>query len=142
MGDEDKENKKKRKQTTEAEEETAAPKKVQRKPLKEGEYDPFDFDQQDGAAQAPIKRTKKTPTPPADEAPVALSEEKLTIFRKNLNVVMSSAHAQSMPLADIVTRLENDHPDTTFTTAEVNAACDQMTEDNQIMVSDGQVFLI
>ena len=35
----------------EAEEETAAPKKVQRKPLKEGEYDPFDFDQQDDAAQ-------------------------------------------------------------------------------------------
>ena len=56
--------------------------------------------------------------------------------------MFSLEHAQTLQLVQIVEKLKKDYPDTEFTQGEINAAVHRMTEDNHIMVSDGQVFLV
>lgn len=70
------------------------------------------------------------------------SFSRLQIFRSTLQGVFSERHAQTLPLTEITDRLNKDYPDAKFTTKEVDEAVHRMTEDNQIMLSDGTVFLV
>jgi len=122
-------------------------------PDEEG-YDPYDFDtQEDEEVPATAATRRKVGKPKAseeemetDEAPKApktgLSVERLQIFRSTLQGVFSEKHAHTLLLTEIVDRLNKDYPDAKFSKKEVDAAVHQMTEDNQIMLSDGTVFLV
>lgn len=114
-------------------------------------YDPYDFDQDgdDGeAVDTSRKRAKKSKTDAKTdesmetEEAVKLSDERFQIFRSSLNSLFSDEHAQTLPLTRVVERVERDYPDANITQAEIDAALARMTEDNHIMVSDGQVFLV
>lgn len=111
-------------------------------------YDPYDFDAE-GDVPVVTKRKPKSKEAKTDdameteEAPSkGLTEERLQIFRTTLQGVFSEKHEQALPLTDITARLEKDYPETTFTSSEVNQAIERMTEDNQIMLSAGTVFLV
>merc|ERR1711936_1073116 len=59
---------------------------------------------------------------------VTISEERLQIFRSTLHAVFSEKHAQSLPLADVTSRLSKDYPDAPYSTSEVDQALARMTE--------------
>ena len=63
-------------------------------------------------------------------------------FRSTLNAVFSEAHAQTLPVQNIIDRLNKDYPDAKYLQDEIDAAIERMTNDNHIMLSDGQVFLV
>lgn len=64
------------------------------------------------------------------------------VFRSSLQALFSAEHAQTLPLERVVESVNKDYPDAKFLQPEINAAITRMTEDNHIMVSDGQVFLV
>ena len=53
----------------------------------------------------------------------------------------SSTHSQSLPMSDLATQLNSD-PSVQFSQAEMTAALDRMQEANDVMVSEGVVYLI
>ena len=63
-------------------------------------------------------------------------------FKSSLQGLFASEHAQTLLLQQIVDKVHKDHSDIRFSDAEVQAACDRMTDDNQIMVSEGLVYLV
>ena len=56
--------------------------------------------------------------------------------------MFASEHAQSLPLDTVTEALHKDYPDARFSRMEIDSALNTMQEDNQIMVSDKQIFLI
>jgi len=120
-------------------------------------YDPFDFDGDSDKAPTLRRRppTKPSRTEEADDGEteaataaitggeeVTISEERLQIFRSTLHAVFSEKHAQSLPLTDVTSRLSKDYPDAPYSTSEVEQALARMTEDNQVMLSDGTLFIV
>eukprot|EP00794_Sanderia_malayensis_P011928 gene11928-13163_t len=137
---------------------TPRPKKSSRKkaktPLKEGDegYDPFDFDDEDSApVDASRKRRPSRPSQADDSMtvdseeiadslePKSISQDRLTLFKTSLQSVFSSEHAQSLPLETVTESLHRDYPDVRFTKNEIEAALDQMQDDNQIMIKENSV---
>lgn len=118
-------------------------------------YDPYDFDQEDSATKVDASRKRRGKTASradgegddVDEAmetsePVTVSEERFQLFRSSLQALFSDEHAQVLELVRIVDRLKKDYPDTKFTKGEIDAAVQRMTDDNHIMMSEGQIFLV
>lgn len=73
--------------------------------------------------------------------PDFISPERFVLFKQKLNQVFRDARVQSMPLEQLNANV-NLNADEPFTSAEVNAAVELMSDANQIMVSDAIVFLI
>jgi len=63
-------------------------------------------------------------------------------FRTSLQSSFSAAHAQTLPLATIVENLNKTYPDAPFSQSEIDAAITRMTDDNHIMLSEGNIFLV
>ena len=63
------------------------------------------------------------------------------MFRKAVVNAFSREHSQSLTL-DQITAAVNATPAHQYTSAEVSAALDAMQDANQVMVSEGVVFLI
>lgn len=66
---------------------------------------------------------------------------RLTEFRSAVVKAFSSEHSQSLPISRL-TDLVNSGTASSFNAAEVTAALEQMQDANQVMVSEGVVFLI
>ena len=66
---------------------------------------------------------------------------RLTEFRSSVVKAFSSEHSQSLPI-DQLTNLVNSGTASHFSSAEVSTALEQMQDANQVMVSEGVVFLI
>lgn len=47
-----------------------------------------------------------------------------------------------LPVQNIIDRLNKDYPDAKYLQDEIDAAIERMTNNNHIMLSDGQVFLV
>lgn len=73
--------------------------------------------------------------------PASISGDRLHIFKNSLQKLFREAREQSLSLNRITSAI-NENNDEAFTSGEIEAAVLQMTEDNQIMVADGIVFLI
>lgn len=65
----------------------------------------------------------------------------MTEFRSAVVKAFSSEHSQSLPV-DRLTDLINSGTASRFSSSEVTAALEQMQDANQVMVSEGVVFLI
>jgi len=115
-------------------------------------YDPYDFDGEDDSAHPDTRRKHKKDKKQADttdesmdtseSAKPSISDEKFQKFKSSLQGLFASEHAQTLLLQQIVDKVHKDHSDIRFSDAEVQAACDRMTDDNQIMVSEGLVYLV
>ena len=66
---------------------------------------------------------------------------RLTEFRSAVVKAFSTEHSQSLPI-DQLTELVNSGTASRFNSAEVSTALEQMQDANQVMVSEGVVFLI
>ncbi|XP_055324264.1 DNA replication licensing factor Mcm3 [Sitodiplosis mosellana] len=74
-------------------------------------------------------------------SPDYISQERLLVFKQKLNQAFRDVREQTLAV-EALTGAINQNIDQPFSSAEVNAAIEQMSEANQIMVADGIVFLI
>jgi len=141
--------KRKKKDAEESGSKTLKMKKRKLGPGEEG-YDPFDFDQneeegEDGDQSRRTKRKKSTTddtsTKKLDVTP-SVTDARFQSFRSSLQASFSAAHAETLPLSTIVENLNKSFADAKFTQSEIDAAVERMTNDNHIMVSEGNVFLV
>lgn len=72
---------------------------------------------------------------------VELSESRLKAFKAALLEVFREAHAQSVGMNRLTESVNRDNEEP-FSSAEIQAALSRMQDDNQVMVSEGIVFLI
>lgn len=85
--------------------------------------------------------TQAVETMDVDEPVGTISEPRLTAFKSNLQKVFRSSRSQSLSLDNIKKNINEDQAEA-FAAGEITAALRKMEEDNQIMISDGIVFLI
>jgi DNA replication licensing factor MCM3 len=71
-----------------------------------------------------------------------ISEDRLKIFKNGLQKAFRESREQSMSLENVVKYINQHSGDEQFTEDEIASAVHKMTDDNQIMVADGIVFLI
>ncbi|KAL3283583.1 hypothetical protein HHI36_006721 [Cryptolaemus montrouzieri] len=76
-----------------------------------------------------------------DDVPSTITDDRLSIFKTSLHKTFKENRAQSLPLSRIKESINSD-PSTSFSTGEILGAIERMTADNQVMMSDGIVFLI
>lgn len=109
---------------------------------KDGEsYDPYDFSDTEG--EMPQVHTPKTADSQEtkESQKVELSESRLKAFKAALLEVFREAHAQSVGVTRL-TESVNQDKEQPFSPEEIQAALSKMQDDNQVMVSEGIVFLI
>ncbi|XP_072385638.1 DNA replication licensing factor Mcm3 [Diabrotica undecimpunctata] len=76
-----------------------------------------------------------------DDSPKEISTDRLTTFKSSLQKAFRENRTQSLSLSRIREFINSDNP-TPYTQNEISAAIERMTDDNQVMLSDGFVFLI
>ncbi|XP_004605910.1 DNA replication licensing factor MCM3 [Sorex araneus] len=140
----------------EAEQQKTKRRRTRRSDAKDGEsYDPYDFS--DTEKEMPQVHTPKTAdsqetkdsqgtedsqeTKEAESQRVELSEPRLKAFKAALLEVFREAHAQSVGMTRLTESVNRDKEEP-FSAEEIQAALSKMQDDNQVMVSEGIVFLI
>lgn len=106
-----------------------------------GSYDPYDFS--DTEEEMPQVHTPKTADSQEtkESQKVELSESRLKEFKVALLDVFREAHAQSVGMNRLTESINRDKEEP-FSSAEIQAALSKMQDDNQVMVSEGIIFLI
>lgn len=66
---------------------------------------------------------------------------RLQIFKSSLHRAFKESRSQSLSLTK-VREFVNQNNQAPFSQAEIGSAIDKMTDDNQVMMADGIVFLI
>lgn len=92
-----------------------------------------------------ITAPRETPQPSSSSetrSQATITETRLDVFKNGLQKIFRESHDSSMPVERIVNYINQNSGDIAFTQGEVEAALDQMTNENQIMVADDIVFLI
>ncbi|CAH1956081.1 unnamed protein product [Acanthoscelides obtectus] len=87
------------------------------------------------------ERSQGDSEPMDDDSPVEISGERLSSFRSNLNRAFRESRTQSLSVNRIREFVNTDNA-SPYTNGEMTAALNRMTDDNQVMVADGNVFLI
>ncbi|XP_004463830.1 DNA replication licensing factor MCM3 [Dasypus novemcinctus] len=116
--------------------------KTRRSDAKDGDsYDPYDFS--DTEEEMPQVHTPKPmdPQETKESHGVELSESRLKAFKAALLEVFREAHAQSVGMNRLTESISRDQEEP-FSSVEIQAALNKMQDDNQVMVSEGIVFLI
>uniref|UniRef100_A0AAG5D2G4 DNA replication licensing factor MCM3 n=1 Tax=Anopheles atroparvus TaxID=41427 RepID=A0AAG5D2G4_ANOAO len=90
------------------------------------------------ASTAPAMDTADT----EDSSAVAISEDRLKLFRQGVHKAFKQFRDQAVALARLTKHINENSGDEIFTAGEITAAINHMTESNQIMVHDDMVFLI
>lgn len=89
--------------------------------------------------QSTPSTTQATPAP--SSSPDYISQDRLLVFKQKLNQAFRDVREQTLAV-EALTGAINQNIAEPFSSAEVNAAIELMSEANQIMVADGIVFLI
>ncbi|XP_076046418.1 zygotic DNA replication licensing factor mcm3-like isoform X2 [Oratosquilla oratoria] len=146
---------------TEDEEEdmdTEEPKKRKRRATgddtrtKRPRYDPYDIDSaEEGGPMSPTPATLRVQASrstgedesetPADSSKT-ITPERLNLFKSSITKIFKLERSQTVALTRLLEFLGKEHADAPFTQDEIDAAIAQMTEANQLMESDGFIFLI
>ncbi|GAB1284830.1 DNA replication licensing factor MCM3 [Apodemus speciosus] len=132
-----------------SQEDTEQKRKRRKTQAKDGEsYDPYDF--REAEKEMPQVHTPKTDdsqekTDESQETQesqkVELSESRLKAFKAALLEVFQEAHAQSVGIVNLTESI-NRNKEEPFSSEEIQASLSRMQDDNQVMVSEGIVFLI
>ncbi|PZC74031.1 hypothetical protein B5X24_HaOG208400 [Helicoverpa armigera] len=124
----------------------AAPRaKKSRKTGAEGE-DPYAFSSDEEAE--PVLRAAHSSQPEPSQRTTRSSQKttiegnRLTQFKSALQQLFREERANSLPLSRVTSYVNDKYSHETFSDGEVNAALQQMTHDNQVMMADDIVFLI
>ncbi|XP_076642875.1 minichromosome maintenance 3 [Halictus rubicundus] len=137
-------------------------KKRARRTTTTGEQDPYDFESDDdshiddavsrvtrsqtGTNSTPSKSegtsqdTEKASTS-TSESPAKITEERLKVFRTLLHKLFQQQRAQSLPLARVREYINSEQSEV-FTSGEITAAINKMSDANQIMAADDNIFLM
>ncbi|XP_055120425.1 DNA replication licensing factor MCM3 isoform X6 [Symphalangus syndactylus] len=116
--------------------------KTRQPDAKDGDsYDPYDFS--DTEEEMPQVHTPKTADAQEtkESQKVELSESRLKAFKVALLDVFREAHAQSIGMNRLTESINRDSKEP-FSSVEIQAALSKMQDDNQVMVSEGIIFLI
>ncbi|XP_023068763.1 DNA replication licensing factor MCM3 isoform X1 [Piliocolobus tephrosceles] len=116
--------------------------KTRQPDAKDGDsYDPYDFS--DTEEDMPQVYTPKTADSQEtkESQKVELSESRLKAFKVALLDVFREAHAQSVGMNRLTESINRDSEEP-FSSVEIQAALSKMQDDNQVMVSEGIIFLI
>lgn len=116
--------------------------KTRQPDAKDGDsYDPYDFS--DTEEEMPQVHTPKTADSQEtkESQKVELSESRLKAFKVALLDVFREAHAQSVGMNRLTESINRDSEEP-FSSVEIQAALSKMQDDNQVMVSEGIIFLI
>ncbi|KAK0085239.1 hypothetical protein PV325_005529 [Microctonus aethiopoides] len=141
----------------EAEDETRKKKRTKKSRPGPGEpdHDPYEYDSDDDshidAAVRSVTRsqtsaitaeisTVETPME-EDTTPATITEERFKLFRTSLHKLFQQQRAQSLSLTKVKQFVNTEHSPE-FTAGEITAAIHKMTEANQLMLADEQIFLI
>lgn len=84
----------------------------------------------------------KEATPITVEAPVIITENRLVIFRTGVHKAFRDARSESLSFEKIKEFVNKENENEIFSQGEIDSAVVRMTDDNQIMVADGIVFLV
>ncbi|XP_069345220.1 DNA replication licensing factor MCM3 isoform X1 [Eulemur rufifrons] len=116
--------------------------KTRQSDAKDGDsYDPYDFSDTE-EEMPPVHTPKTADSQETKESPtVELSESRLKAFKVALLDVFREAHAQSVGMNRLTESINRDNEEP-FSSAEIQAALTKMQDDNQVMVSEGIIFLI
>ncbi|KAL7647582.1 UNVERIFIED_CONTAM: hypothetical protein RMT77_001182 [Armadillidium vulgare] len=136
---EEAESTKKRKRTPEGEDKTQKKKKTSDDP-----YDiesSMDFEEAQPASETLSERRKSKE--PTSKSTVKITESRLQAFKSSLNKCMRKERTLSKPLSEVKAFINEDEAITEkFTDAEFESAVEEMSNDNQIMVTDDMLFII
>ncbi|EDO34425.1 predicted protein [Nematostella vectensis] len=134
--------------------------KVERKPGKERQGSEIDEDVSEDGEPSQRKRskgakkgTKKPRVPkkkegeegydPYDfESDEEETEGELNKFKSSLQQVFTKAHTQTLPLSDVRSAIDRDHPRDKFSEQEFKKALQIMEDENKIYVAENSIFLI
>ncbi|XP_022920359.2 DNA replication licensing factor Mcm3 [Onthophagus taurus] len=72
----------------------------------------------------------------------SISDDRLSKFKSCLQKTFRENRTQSLSLVKVKDSVNSQYSNEPFSQSEINAAVERMTEDNQVMLSDGIVFLI
>ncbi|XP_065082622.1 DNA replication licensing factor Mcm3-like [Ochlerotatus camptorhynchus] len=86
--------------------------------------------------------TTPSTVPMETEEAAEISDERLKIFKQGVSQAFRQAREQSLQVARLKQYIDENSGAEAFSKGEVQAAIARMTEDNQIMMHDGIVFLI
>ncbi|CAK9831716.1 DNA replication licensing factor Mcm3 [Anthophora retusa] len=75
------------------------------------------------------------------DTPVTITDERLKIFRTLLHKLFQQQRAQSLPLSRVREYINSEQPEE-FTSGEITAAINKMSDANQIMAADDNIFLM
>lgn len=122
--------------------------------------DVFDYESDDEALQPQIdsgdltRRETRQPVVSTSDAPVnghstetdseviMIDNARLEIFRSSVSKAFRELRGSSFALEKITEFVNKENSAHPFSAGEINCAIERMTDDNQIMVADGIVFLI
>lgn len=76
------------------------------------------------------------------EPVVVITDQRLLKFKASLNKAFKESRNQSLELKKVQDFINAENKAEPFSQGEINSAVERMTDDNQIMVADGFVFLI
>lgn len=79
--------------------------------------------------------------PDTEPEAIVLSDARLATFRRKVQVAFHEARQQTISVANLTDKINLDNTEP-FSAGEIDSALIQMTDANQVMVSDGIVFLI
>merc|ERR1719376_1123371 len=95
-------------------------------------------DSQSEAAKPSSPKRPRTEAAP-EEAPVEVSAERLEEFKKELFTIFESTRQQVLPMDDVRKRIVEEKG---FSNAELMVCIEKMTEDNKVMLSSNELYLI
>uniref|UniRef100_A0A8C6F092 DNA replication licensing factor MCM3 n=1 Tax=Marmota marmota marmota TaxID=9994 RepID=A0A8C6F092_MARMA len=114
--------------------------KTRQSDAKDGDsYDPYDFS--DTEEEMPQVHTPKQTQETKESQKAELSESRLKAFKVALLDVFREAHAQSVGMNRLTESINRDKEEP-FSAEEIQSALNRMQDDNQVMVSEGIIFLI
>ncbi|KOX70033.1 DNA replication licensing factor Mcm3 [Melipona quadrifasciata] len=132
-------------------------KKKKRNKRTSGEQDPYDFESDDDShideaakrvTRSQMKTTNssqpdsdQTETPAESETPTTITEERLKVFRILLYKLFQQQRAQSLSLSRVREYI-NSQQSQEFISSEITAAINKMSDANQIMAADDNIFLM
>ncbi|KFB43616.1 hypothetical protein ZHAS_00011556 [Anopheles sinensis] len=94
------------------------------------------------AGETATAEAMDTAGPEEGSAAVAISDDRLKLFRQGVHMAFKQFRDQAVSLSRLTNHINENSGDEIFTAGEITAAVNQMTESNQIMVHDDMVFLI
>lgn len=133
-----------------------------KKPRTDNTADVFDYESDDEVLQPPIdsgdltRRETREPVAStlakvngtnghatdSEMEVVMITDARLEIFKACVSKAFREARGQSLSLVKITEIVNKENANEQFSDGEIHSAVERMTEDNQIMVADGIVFLI